>query len=628
MSFIDRLLSTCDEYIHREDLKKVVVLSVFVILLALYTWSFLFSLIVKIDFEVYNPFYIVKLAYYDVQGPYLETFIGILVVLITVSFLMYDRYLLMGSHGRARWGNGTDLKKADMFESETIIKGVVTPSVMVGKYWGKFVYASGTESLFVYAPTGGGKGVGICIPNLLNWDHSAIVLDAKVENFNITSGFRKKHGQKVYLWNPGAPYHDVSSDNKDFDYYESIKSMTDRFNPLDLIPRHNLLRIDGIQKVWEIFFPVAMDNGLPWGPSARSLALSISLYLMDHGDRFTFGEIRRTLNVTANFGQFIESLLARHYDESDSEFKLDAICLMNFNEFLQKHEKERTGVVSTLNSGLDLFVNPFVDMATSASDFDVRKLRKERMTIYLGVTPGNIKRLAPLFNLFFQSVISVMTEKEPGEDEPFTALLLMDEFPLLGKMDVLKDGSAFLRSYRLKPLIICQSKSQMNDLYGEMGARTLFQNCKVKNAFVPNDIHEASEISKQLGTKTIKTESKSHSRGNVSTSTSYTGRELMRPEEVMTFTKQKSILLVENSKPIKVRKIKWYRDKLFKDRQLEPVAIQQLDVQAFRDHINRQVEPVMKKAFEAYMAEKAEKSGKGSLKDISPAEAKSLADLF
>lgn len=617
------------EYVAKEDLQRYTVMGIMVFVAMMYLWGFLFSTMTDNSFNPLNPFFIGVLALRGVEGPYLGTLVFSMLPFLIGGLYLIEHYRLMGSHGRARWANSVDIKKADMFASQTLIKGVTTPSVILGKYFTRYVYSGGTESLFVYAPTGGGKGVGIAIPNLMNWDHSCIVLDAKVENFLITSGFRKANGQKVFLWNPGAPVHGIEEGDENFAYYDSIKSMTDRFNPLDLIPRHPLLRIDAVQKVWEIFFPTSQDDGKPWLPSARSLALAISLYLMDHGEQFTFGEVRRFLNITADVGEFIESLLARHFDQSETSFELDSICLQNFNEFLQKAPKERSGVISTLNSGLDLFVNPFVDMATSASDFDIRKLRKERMSIYLGVTPGNIKRFAPLMNLFFQMVITVMTEKEPGKDEPFTALLLMDEFPLLGKMDILKDGSAFLRSYRIKPLIICQSKSQMAEIYGETGSRSLFQNCKTKDAFVPNDIYEAEEISKQLGMKTIKSISKTHGQnGSVSTSTSYTGRELMKADEIMTFTKHKSILLVENSNPIKVRKIKWYRDKTFKDRQLAPVQIQQLDVQAFRDRIDKQIEPVMKKAFEDYMATKAEKAGKTSLKHAIPAEAKDLIDFI
>ena len=433
-----------------------------------------------------------------------------------------------------------------------------------------------------------------------------------------TSGFRKQHGQDVYLWNPGAPYGTEDTGN----------TKTHRFNPLDLIPRDQLLRVDAIQKIWDIFFPKSMDKGQIWGPSARSLALGLSVYLMDHGERFTFGEIRRIVNITSNFELFLETLLKRHFDEGEN-FSLDLVCVINFNEFLQKAEKERSGVVSTLNSALEIWANPFVDAATSASDFDIRDLRRKRMSIYLGITPGNIKRFAPLMNMFFQQVISVMTEHEPKTDEPYTALLAIDEFPLLGKMDILKDGVAFLRSYRVKPMFVCQSKSQISEIYGDHGSQSMFQNCKTKNAFVPNDIKEAKEISEQLGKKTVVTYSRTYTNAGIgqgSLSKSYTSRELMKPDEVMRFTKHKSILLVENTRPIKVKKVQWFKDKNFKSRVIEPSPIPLINVDKFRAEIEKDINPELKLAFEESQKNKDGKPA--SLKDLSPDDAKALSEFI
>src|SRR3546814_13162280 len=58
------------------------------------------------------------------------------------------------------------------------------------------------EHVLLEAPTGSGKGVGIVIPNLLQWPDSVVVLDIKRENYEIPAGFRRKGGQKVVLFNP------------------------------------------------------------------------------------------------------------------------------------------------------------------------------------------------------------------------------------------------------------------------------------------------------------------------------------------------------------------------------------------------------------------------------------------
>jgi type IV secretion system protein VirD4 len=54
------------------------------------------------------------------------------------------------------------------------------------------------------APTRSGKGVGVVIPNLLNWPDSSWSLDIKGENYDITAGYRAAHGQAVYALGPST----------------------------------------------------------------------------------------------------------------------------------------------------------------------------------------------------------------------------------------------------------------------------------------------------------------------------------------------------------------------------------------------------------------------------------------
>ena len=68
------------------------------------------------------------------------------------------------------------------------------------------------------APTRQGKGAGVVIPNLLNYPDSVVVLDIKLENYQLTSLFRQIHGQKVFLFNPFAE-----------------DGRTHRWNPMDAI---------------------------------------------------------------------------------------------------------------------------------------------------------------------------------------------------------------------------------------------------------------------------------------------------------------------------------------------------------------------------------------------------------
>jgi len=100
-------------------------------------------------------------------------------------------------HGDARFAGGGDLAAKDMFKPHK--NGIV-----IGKFGGKIVRLGGQQFVILAAPTRSGKGVGVVIPNLLDYQESMVVLDIKQENFDLTSGWRKSIGHEIYLFNPFA----------------------------------------------------------------------------------------------------------------------------------------------------------------------------------------------------------------------------------------------------------------------------------------------------------------------------------------------------------------------------------------------------------------------------------------
>lgn len=86
-------------------------------------------------------------------------------------------------HGNARFASAGDLARQGMFkESDT--------GLIVGKLNGNLIRLSGQQFAILAAPTRSGKGVGVVIPNLLDYRESVVVLDIKQENFELTSGWR------------------------------------------------------------------------------------------------------------------------------------------------------------------------------------------------------------------------------------------------------------------------------------------------------------------------------------------------------------------------------------------------------------------------------------------------------
>jgi len=255
---------------------------------------------------------------------------------------------------------------------------------------------------------------------------------------------------------------------------------------------------------------------------------------------------------------------------------LSGACVRALNSYISiAAETTRAGIMTGFRSRLELWYNPLVDAATSANDFDLRDVRRRRMSIYLGVTPDNLDRMAPLLNLFFQQLIDLNTRELPEQDPSlkYQCLLLADEFTAMGKIQVLSKGISYIAGYGLRMMPIIQSPAQVVDVYGKHAAETFTTNHALQIVFPPKatESETAESISKWLGYQTVKGVSESKgkalfSKRYKSESISDQRRALLLPQEITNLGKTSEIVVVEDCPPILARKIRYYEDRTFVDR--------------------------------------------------------------
>ena len=450
--------------------------------------------------------------------------------------------------GDARFATSREIKQAGLLGSKGII---------VGLYMNMYLMFGGSQHVIMSAPTRSGKGVGIVIPNLLTWPDSMVILDIKQENHAITSGFRTKHGQPCYLFNPGAT-----------DY------RTHRYNPLAYISDDPNFRIDDVQKIGNMLFPDQAGTDPIWTATPRALFLGLVLFLAETpGKLVTIGQVLRESLADGDGAAYLAKIIN---DRAAENNPLSNACVMALNSYISiTSENTRSGVMTSFRSRLELWMNPLVDAATSANDFDLRDLRKRRMTIYLGVTPDNLDRMAPLLNLFFQQLIDLNTRELPerNPDLKYQCLLLPDEFTAMGKIQVLSKGISYIAGYGLRMLPIIQSPAQVVEVYGKEAAQTFTTNHALQVIFPPkaSETQTAEDISKWLGYQTVKGVSESKTKGifskkTPSESTSDQRRALLLPQEITSLGKEAELVIVEDCPPIRAKKIRYYKDPVFVDR--------------------------------------------------------------
>ena len=289
---------------------------------------------------------------------------------------------------------------------------------------------------------------------------------------------------------------------------------------------------------------------------------------------------------------------------------LSSQCISALSEYLDTPDRTRGSIRKSFTSALELFYNPVIDAVTAGNDFDLRELRKRRMSIYVGVTPDDLQRLSPLINLFFQQLIDLNTRELPEQNSLLNhqVLLLMDEFAAIGKVGILSRGISYIAGYGLRLLTIIQSPSQLREIYGYEAAETLIDNHALQIVFAPKNPKVARELSESLGNNTIKHRSRSRQlsgKGGRSENISDHNRPLMLPQEIIQLGADNAILLLEHCPPVKCKKIHWYQDAAFEKRgnKYQPPTVPKVQPQLFRV---TQPKPVAKSDDEAKVNLKGE----------------------
>ena len=448
--------------------------------------------------------------------------------------------------GKARFAGSEDIEK----EKLNTPKGLV-----LGKFEKEFLRLGGYEFVLLAAPTRTGKGVGFCIPNLLQFQESAVVLDIKGENYNLTSEFRRRYmGNKVFYFNP-------------------FSETTHRWNPLSYVSRDPNFRVNDLMALGAIIYP-ANEKEPFWSDSAKNLFVGLGLLVLETPSLpQTFGEIlRQGSGKGQQVTDYLGGILAFR---AASDTPLSATCTDALNRFLNNADNTLKSILASFIAPLSAWGNAVIDKATSEDDFDLRDVRKQKMTVYLHIPAGEILQASFIVNLFFSQLINENVKELPEQNPAlkYQCLLLLDEFTSMGKVAIIAKGVGFMAGYNMRLAIIIQDKTQLESVYGKEDAHNIVSNMGAVIYFTPSQVKEAEEYSKMIGYDTVKSYSKQHSKvsalnkgGNVSETENNSQRALMLPQELLGMSKDMELVVRSGIPVIKAEKIRYFEDKYFKER--------------------------------------------------------------
>ena len=451
------------------------------------------------------------------------------------------------TYGSARWAEARELRKAGLLHPD---------GVLLGRWRGAYLRHHGPEHVLCFAPTRSGKGVGLVVPTLLTWPDSAIVHDIKGENWGLTAGWRAQFG-RVLLFDP-----------------TNINSTA--YNPL-LEVRRGEWEVRDVQNIADVLVDPegALEKRNHWEKTSHSLLVGTILHVL-------YAEPHKTLAGVANFlsdpKRPIEKTLrammtTRHLGEKG----VHPVVASAARELLNKSENERSGVLSTAMSFLGLYRDPVVAAVTQRCDWRIRDLvEAERpVTLYLVVPPSDISRTKPLVRLILNQIGRRLTEELDSKRRRQRLLLMLDEFPALGRLDFFESALAFMAGYGLKSFLIAQSLNQIEKAYGQNNS--ILDNCHVRVSFATNDERTAKRVSYALGMATELRAMKNYAGsrlspwlGHLMISRQETARPLLTSGEIMQLPPEDEIVMVSGCPPIRAKKARYYEDSELAARILPP----------------------------------------------------------
>jgi type IV secretion system protein VirD4 len=543
---------------------KIVVGLVAALLVAAYLAGYVLLWSLRLNPRQASPLTVVRYGYYYGDRQEIRRIVlassaaGGAIVLATALVLVLPRRRSL--HGDARFATGRELADAGLFGDRGIILG------RVGR---RCLMLAGQQGVALAAPPRAGKGTGVVIPNLLNWPDSVICVDIKRENWTLTAGFRAANGQECFLFDPF-----------------SEEGRTARWNPFFYVSEDPIRRVNDLQRIAEMLYPDPPNVDPFWTASARSLFLGIALYLFETPSLpKTIGEVLRhgMASDDEGFGEHWKRVIE---GRNSGKYPLSSQCVRALYDVIDLAPVTASSIRKTFTSRLDLWLNPILDAATSANDFDLRELRRKPLSIYVGVNPDDLHRLRPVLALFFQQAIGLQTRTLPEHDPTLKrqVLMLLDEFTALGRIPIIAESVSYLPGYNVRVLLVIQTPAQLREVYGANGAETMLKSLAARIVFAPKDVGDAREISDELGNTTVKVKthsrplmdlSESKGRRQRSVSVSDQRRALLLPQEVKALGNEQAIVFYEGLRPIRCRKIRYFEDPRFTHRLLPAPEVPQ-----------------------------------------------------
>lgn len=480
-----------------------------------------------------------------------------------IAALIMRRDHAMKPFADGAWGRFDDASASKLFASA---------GAVLGKLDGEVLCFDGPEHQLLIGASRSGKGRGHVVPTLLAWPHSALVLDIKGEladgderhGFPGTAGFRQTIGPVLRF----AP----------------TRADSVCFNPLFEV-RRGANEVRDVQNIVEILVDPAGDGRHQdfWDRSAKHVLVGLILHVLyvERPERKTLATVREKLRDLDATAVEMKSVYHRISPRTGAP-EVHPEVLHAAESFLAGEERMQSGIKATAESFFGLFADEIVATKTATSDFRIGDLMclEQPVTLYLQPPPSDALRLTPLIRLiinqFARALMEDQTRDAQGRTKRHRMLLLLDEFPMLGRMPFFEVMMGAMAGYGLKASLVCQSLNHITKAYGR--ENVILDNCHIVTAFAASDDDTSERISKMAGevwelreSHTERTPRPLLGWGRRTITMREERRPLITAAQVRALPRDEQLIFVSGAKPIRAKKLKFDQERVFRTR-LRPAS--------------------------------------------------------
>ncbi len=348
-----------------------------------------------------------------------------------------------------------------------------------GYYVGKSSEDDGNA--LIMGTNGSGKSYFLAKSIIETWHDPFVVLDCKGElSYHYMTLLRNGRAKRKYIifdpMNGGAHY-----------------------DPFAILLKDKLHFMQNVREIAYTLIPLTQnDPNSYWINMARDLLSAVIIYGSSIGLDFINTMI---MAVTFSVSELCQKIMR-------SNFTMAQMLISEINN-LKKEQKAAIG--TDMKQHLMVFVtDQYVQTTLSSSEntqtfsWDDITAATEAPNVFLCLDQDRLEQWGCMTRLMLTQLIRTM-ERRPDKQKPDgrntnPILLLLDEFPLLGKIDVITNALTTLRSKKVTFCLMIQSIAQLDAIYGHDVRKIIVDNCQYKAFLKITEPDSQEYFSKLIGT--------------------------------------------------------------------------------------------------------------------------------